>query len=80
MRDVSYNDIDSELPRAKEEGEQVQISTTPTMEMEMALPIPTEERFSWRNNKFIEMAYWFQPFDKFLRAIVIFQVLKDEHN
>ncbi|KIK65281.1 hypothetical protein GYMLUDRAFT_977899 [Collybiopsis luxurians FD-317 M1] len=43
MRDVSYNDLDADLPRAKEDGEQVQMSTTPTIEMEMALPIPTED-------------------------------------
>ncbi|KAF5393836.1 hypothetical protein D9757_000039 [Collybiopsis confluens] len=43
MRDVSYNDIDGEIPRAVEEGEQVQMSTTPTVEMDIVLPIPSED-------------------------------------
>lgn len=44
QRDIAYNDIDGEIPRALEEGEQVQLApTTPTMEVEMALPIPAED-------------------------------------
>ncbi|KAJ3741156.1 hypothetical protein DFH05DRAFT_1504777 [Lentinula detonsa] len=42
QRDIAYNDIDGELPRAIAEGEQVQQSTTPTMEKEMAFPITSE--------------------------------------
>ncbi|KAJ4478049.1 hypothetical protein J3R30DRAFT_3478477 [Lentinula aciculospora] len=42
QRDITYNDIDGELPRAIEDGEQMRLSTTPTMEMDMALPIPSE--------------------------------------
>ncbi|KAJ3852201.1 hypothetical protein EV368DRAFT_65108 [Lentinula lateritia] len=42
QRDIAYNDIDGDLPRALEDGEQAKLSTTPTMEMEMILPIPSE--------------------------------------